>query len=272
MQLKLMGVEEAFNVPAITHAGTAYTFSKAPGGTGVMVSALESATVDIAFALTESVIAAIEKGSPVRILCAYVTSPLTWAHCVSPGRSDDLSGAVFGVSRLGSGSHTMASVLWKERGYVGTPRFEVCGNFAGLREALEEGRIDVFLWEKFTTEPFVGDGLAIVGGTPTPWGCFCAVVNPEVDGFRLARAREVAGEVLERCREFQESSSEENIGRIVKMSGMTEAKAREWHVDVRYAPSGDFVDMKELVLARDTVLGAGVIERIGFASPSDYCV
>lgn len=269
-----MGVSEAFNVPAIANAGASYTFQLAPGGTGVMLAALEDKSVDIAFALTESVVAAIEKGSPVRILCPYVTSPLLWAHCVRPGYGADLSRAVWGVSRLGSGSHTMACVLWKERGYSGAPRFEVCGDFGGLRAALADGRIDAFLWERYTTAPFVGEELAIVGGTPTPWGCFSAVVNPEEFDARFDAdcARGVMGDVLLRCRDFQDSQSRETIASIERLSGMNERDACAWHAGVRYAGSGQSVSLEELELARDTVLNAGVIDRVTFADPAGYCV
>lgn len=269
-KLKFMGVPESFNIPVI--ATPSIQFITAPGGTGAMIAALIDRTADVSLALTESVVAAIEKGSPVRILAPFVTSPLTWAICVRPGQpaSRDMSGAVWGVSRLGSGSHTMASVLCKQRGYP-APKFEVCGDFAKLRAGLVAGTIDAFLWEMFTTSPFAAAGeLDIVGGVPTPWGCFCAVVEPGATD--VARARLEMDVVLTRCQRFQENTDETSVASVVEMSGMTNTDAENWHAGVRYAKPGAVMADAELTLARDTVLAASVISKVSFTSVRDYCV
>lgn len=67
-KLRFMGVEEAFNIPL--QETPEVDFVPAPGGTGAMLAALgsEEPTADVSLALTESVVAAIEKGSPLRIL------------------------------------------------------------------------------------------------------------------------------------------------------------------------------------------------------------
>lgn len=237
-----------------------------------MVQALLDGTADVALALTESVVAAIEKGSPVRILAPFVTSPLTWAICVRHGQrpDQDLSGAVWGVSRLGSGSHTMASVLCKERGYP-APRFEVCGDFDGLQAALAAGTIGAFLWETFTTSPFAAAGkLDIVGGVPTPWGCFCAVVNPTV--VDVTRARTDMDVVLEACQCFEADVDKSAASKVIDLSGMTEENAKKWHAGVKYAKPGTILSDAELALARDTIKEAGVISDVSFSCVRDYCV
>lgn len=67
-KLRFMGVEEAFNIPL--KETPSVEFVAAPGGTGAMLKALRSdpPEADVALALTESVVAAIEKGSRLRIL------------------------------------------------------------------------------------------------------------------------------------------------------------------------------------------------------------
>jgi hypothetical protein len=269
-KLRILGVPESFNIPVM--ATPSIEFLTAPGGTGAMLAALVDRTADISLALTESVIAAIEKGSPVRILTPFVTSPLTWAICVRRGQpaDHDLSAAIWGVSRLGSGSHTMASVLCKKRGYP-LPKFKVCGDFAGLRAALSDGTINAFLWEMFTTSPFAAAGeLDIVGGVPTPWGCFCAVVDPS--SVDVARAREAMNEVLASCLRFEDDGDGTAATSVVEMSGMTLSDAKKWHAGVRYAKPGSSIGEAELTIARDMVFEAGVIDTISWDSVGDYCV
>jgi ABC-type nitrate/sulfonate/bicarbonate transport system substrate-binding protein len=275
-KLRVMGVEEAFNIPVAASPDVA--FLAAPGGTGAMLDALAAGAADVALALTESVVAAVEAGSPLRILAPFVASPLTWAICVrpppaGPGAAADPSdapGAVWGVSRRGSGSHTMACVLARRRGHP-PPAFVVCGDFAGLRAALADRRIDAFLWEAFTTSPFAAAGdLRVAGGLPTPWGCFCAVVDPaavDVDG-----ARAVMDRLLDACAAFERDADGSAVARIVGMSGMTAADAKRWHAAVRYARPGETIGDEQLALARDTVLGAGVIGKVVFDSVREYCV
>jgi hypothetical protein len=63
-----MGVPEAFNLPVMKSRSV--EFVSAPGGTGAMLTALQQdpQLADVGLALTECVVAAIENGSPVRIL------------------------------------------------------------------------------------------------------------------------------------------------------------------------------------------------------------
>jgi hypothetical protein len=67
-RLRVMGVPEAFNIPVMKSGSV--DFVSAPGGTGAMLAALQQhpQLADVSLALTECVVAAIENGSPVRIL------------------------------------------------------------------------------------------------------------------------------------------------------------------------------------------------------------
>ena len=66
---------------------------------------------------------------------------------------------MIGISRLGSGSHTMGFYLAQ---LIGIPydnlSFIVANNFAGLREGIRTGVFDIFLWERFTTKPYFDSG------------------------------------------------------------------------------------------------------------------
>lgn len=194
------------------------------------------------------------------------------AICVRPRESTNLSAATWGISREGSGSHTMAFVLAKERDW-GALVFHICDDFRTLRASLADGTIDAFLWEHFTASPYAASGdLDIVGGIPTPWGCFCAVVDPT--RVNIAKARTALGAVVENSVEFQSDDSGVAVDKIVDMTGMTRENASSWHKDVRYgcrsSSPGDFEG--DLLKAQQTILEAGVIFRVNAKDVKDYCV
>ena len=59
--------------------------------------------------------------------------------------------------------------------------FEVIGDLEGALENLPQGNGDYFLWEKFTTKPYVDEGpFRHIGDCPTPWPCFVIAVRNEV--------------------------------------------------------------------------------------------
>ena len=106
-------------------------------------------------------------------------TPLCWA-VVSGAASaitsvDGLKGKTFAISRLGSGSHLMACVLAVQRGWNPAKdlKFVVAGDFKSLRDAVNSGLADAFMWETFTTKPYWDSGeLRRVGDITTPWPCF----------------------------------------------------------------------------------------------------
>ena len=133
-----------------------------------MVKSLESSppSIDIAIGLTDGWIAALANGSTAyHLVGEYVETPLRWA--ISTGaKRDELQTAAdlqknknLGVSRIGSGSYVMGWVLADQEGWgadnaEGKSHFEfvVCDTFKRLREAVNEGRADAFMWEYFTTK------------------------------------------------------------------------------------------------------------------------
>ncbi|GGH03448.1 ABC transporter substrate-binding protein [Polaribacter pacificus] len=192
--LKIGGVPEHFNYPwYITLKNKAYTpfdinirWTDFPGGTGDMCKALRSGDVDIAIILTEGIIKDISEGNPSKIVQTYVKSPLIWGVHVagdSPYTSiDDLKDKVVAISRYGSGSHLMAIVNAYNQGWdLSTLHFKVVGTLEGGIEALKNGEADYFMWEHFTTKPWVDNStFKRVGDCPTPWPCFVIAVRDEV--------------------------------------------------------------------------------------------
>jgi len=191
-QLKIGGVPEHFNLPwhlaleegLFQKAGVSVAWIEFPEGTGAMNKALRAQEIDLAVILTGGVIKDIANGNPSKILQLYVSSPLLWGVHVShesPFKAiDELQFAKAAISRYGSGSHVMAHVQAKQRGWdTSKLDFEVVNTLENAVEALTNGEADYFMWEHFTTKPIVDAGVfRRLGDFPTPWSCFVIAGNP----------------------------------------------------------------------------------------------
>lgn len=192
--LKIGGVPEHFNLPwrlateenLFEQCGIELHWSDMTGGTGQMIKGLQMGSIDIAVLLTEGITKAILDGLPARILNVYVNSPLRWGVHV-PANSNyqsitELENKTFAISRFGSGSHLMALVHANQVGWNGSNlKFNVVGDIYGGLWALENNEADGFLWEKFTTHPFVEQGKCrCIGEVVTPWPCFVIAVRDEI--------------------------------------------------------------------------------------------
>ena len=192
---RIGGVPEHFNLPwYLTLRNKEYhqedinlRWTDYHGGTGQMCKALRDKEIDMAVILTEGIIRDIIKGNACKIVQVFVKSPLLWGVHVAKNSKyheiSDLKGSAAAISRYGSGSHLMAYVnaenqLWDIEKDL---NFEVINNLDGAIEKLPLGIGDYFMWEKFTTKPYVDDGpFRLVGECPTPWPCFVIAVRNEV--------------------------------------------------------------------------------------------
>ncbi len=157
------------------------------GGTGQMCEALRAGEIDMAVILTEGIIRDIINGNNCKIVQVFVKSPLVWGIHVAENSGyttvDELKGTHAAISRYGSGSHLMAYINAENEGWniEEDLKFEVIQNLNGALKGLPSGKGDYFMWEKFTTKPYVDNGiLRLVGECPTPWPCFVIAVRNEV--------------------------------------------------------------------------------------------
>ncbi|APZ46882.1 ABC transporter substrate-binding protein [Polaribacter reichenbachii] len=192
--LKVGGVPEHFNYPwYITLKNKEYNkhninlrWQDFYGGTGQMCKALRDGSVDIAIVLTEGIIKDIAAGNPSKIVQTFVKTPLVWGIHVGANSSfkkiEDLEHATIAISRFGSGSHLMAIVNAYNQGWdVSKLKFKVIKNLDGGIEALTNGEADYFMWEHFTTKPYVDNGtFRRIDDCPTPWPCFVIAVRNEI--------------------------------------------------------------------------------------------
>lgn len=186
-KINIGGVPEHFNYPwhfgieneLFKSKGIDLNWKDYPGGTGDMCKDLRSNQLDIAIVLTEGIIKDIIIGNPSKIIQTYVESPLLWGVHVSYNSNfkyiKDLKGKTAAISRMDSGSHLMTYVnainnKWDIKSDI---KFQTVNDIHGGVSALSNGTADYFLWEKFTTKPYVDKKtFRSLGDCATPWPCF----------------------------------------------------------------------------------------------------
>jgi len=193
-RFKIGGVPEHFNLPwrnaiedgKFQEIGAELHWSDMTGGTGQMIKGLQAGTIDIAVLLTEGITRAILKGLDVKIVNVYVKSPLCWGiHVPVDGTITDvqqLEGKTFAISREASGSHLMTYVKARAENWdLSSLKFNVVGDVYGGIWALNHGEAQGFLWEKYTTSPFVEQGKCrLLDEIRTPWPCFVIAVKSDI--------------------------------------------------------------------------------------------
>lgn len=225
-----------------------------PGGTGAMCKALRDNELDVAIALTEGMISDIMNGNPSRVVQFYVNSPLTWGIYVK-GNShlnavSEIAGKKYAISRYKSGSHLMAYVNANNHHLpIQDNDFVLVGNLDGAREALKNGSAEIFMWEKFTTKPYVDSGeFKQIGECRTPWPCFVIAVRNEFIEKHEKALQELLAVINLSCMVLKNNSAAPSL--IAKRYGIKEEDAMLWFRDLEYAchPEMDEMDMHKILL------------------------
>lgn len=185
-----------------------------------MIKKLLDGSVDVAAALTEGLVASIANGeNGFKIFGTFVESPLCWAISAGVNNEkvtnvDSLRNGRIGISRFGSGSHIMPFVLADQRGWLNDKveqgngaspdapsqasspfTFEVLKDFKGLRDGVNSGKADAFLWEKFMTKPYHDNKEVQYIDEITPaWPAFLFAARRGVDAAALKEFLEATRE------------------------------------------------------------------------------
>lgn len=247
MKIRVGGVPEHFNLAwhlaienkLFEQKGIEIEWVDVPGGTGAMCKALRENELDLAIALTEGVISDITHGNPSKIVQFYVNSPLRWGifvHAKSSINSiKEMQGHKYAISRYKSGSHLMAYVNANNNGLtINDTDFVVVGNLDGARAALAEDTAQLFMWEKFTTKPYVDNGeFKMIGECSTPWPCFVVAAT---DAF-IATQQKALDEILSiinlSCLTLKNNSKAPEL--ISKRYGIKVEDAMQWFKELEYA-------------------------------------
>ena len=255
--LRVGFVPEHFSTPlhfAKTRFDAQIDLQPFPAGTGALISALQSKSIDVAIGLTEGFVNGLARakssGSDAgfNLVGTYVESPLRWAVSTGADRGDiatesdpgewvkGLKGKKLGVSRVGSGSYVMGFVMADKLGWLEESKtpFEVVAleNFEGLRNGVKDGKADFFMWEHFTSKKYFDEGsIRKIGEIMTPWASWMVVARPEIEDERLEGLFE---KVDQGVKYFQENTGEA-VEYISSELDYSKEDAEEWLKTVQFA-------------------------------------
>jgi len=241
INLRVGGVPEHFNLPwhlcleegLFEKAGINVQWTDFPGGTGAMTRELRHDGLDVALVLTEGIVADISLGNRSKIVSFYTSTPLQWGvHTTAYNKFEvvkDVDPMIFSISRWGSGSHLMAYVYARKRGLnpMRDIAFKIVGDLTGARESLADKTSNLFLWEKFTTKPYVDSGeLKILDIIPTPWPCFAIAAREDILSKESKAVNDLVHIVLNRAKKFKQDP--ESIKLVARRYGQKSTDVKEW--------------------------------------------
>ncbi len=246
IELRVGGVPEHFNLPwhlgvesgRFRDTGANVSFHDYLGGTGELVAALESGTLDIATLLFEGAVAKILEGCRFRIVKVFVDTPLIWGiHVSAAGPISDIGQVAephYAISRPGSGSHLIAIVDANERGWTTGPgSFTVVNSLDGARRHLAENPRDLFLWEKYMTQPLCESGeFRRIGETIVPWPAIVVAARNGVLGQCRSTIRRVLEVNNQVCRELASDPAAAQV--VATRYNLDWDDARSWLEQTRW--------------------------------------
>ena len=273
INVRVGGVPEHFNLAwhlaiengAFAKNAIAIDWVNVPGGTGAMCKLLRAGELDLAIALTEGMVKDIMAGNPSRIIQFYVNSPLRWGIFVNAKSTiktiDEMAGKRYAISRYGSGSHLMAYVNASNHNLKLDPQdFVLVNDLNGARKSLANNEAELFLWEKYTTKPFVDNGeFRMIGECNTPWPCFVIAASERFIQTHEHTLKQILQTVNTSCIALKQNVNAPEL--IVARYDIKTEDATNWFKELEYAnqPEMEEADLR-LVLWR--LKKFGIIDRI----------
>lgn len=271
--LRITGVPEHFNFPwkkvvasqPFKKDGITLQWTDESRGSGQMNKDLREDKTDLAIVLTESFLKDFEAGNPSKMIGFHVISPLNWGihvHGNSTVNSlEEISNPTFLISRLGSGSQLMSYVLAKREGWNAEKlEFKIVNNLPGALALMTPEKPEMFLWEKYTTKPWVdSEQMKRIGEVPSPWPCFAMIATN--------KALEVFGEVIFQLRNlvYQESkklqTSATAIEEISKNYELNASDVKNWFSQTIWEVDAN-LSKSQLVTSMATMKELGLISEV----------
>ncbi|MBX7093113.1 MAG: ABC transporter substrate-binding protein [Flavobacteriales bacterium] len=244
--IRICGVNEHFNFPwryaiekgLFQQAGIDLVWTESKGGTGEMTRLLANNGTDLAVLLTEGMFVEAIRNRTAKIIQLHVTSPLHWGAHVKKNSAihstNDLKQKRFAISRYGSGSHLMALVHAKNMGWEKSDvSFVVVNSLEGGLQSLANGESDVFLWEKYTTAPFLEEfGLRYVGDVVTPWPSFLLAGSNEFCAEDQEAVKTIARIIASANAELKKNP--ETVKWISQRQHLNEKQVSQWFSEMTW--------------------------------------
>ncbi len=250
-KIRIGGVPEHFNLPIhlanengdFHKEGITIEWTDFGGGTGEMIQALRNNEVDLCIILTEGVILDIINGNPSKIISEYITTPLCWGihtNINNPlNEYSQIYNKQYAISRNGSGSHLMAIIDANGKGVaLQENQFEIVKNLDGALKSLESLNTDVFYWEKFTTKPYVDQGLLKrIGEFPTPWSSFVVAATDHILDKQADIVDKILDIIQESCANFM-ANDKAVIPMVAERYQLKPEDAENWFHRTEWATHG----------------------------------
>ncbi len=267
---KIGGVPEHFNFPwklaqdfkffEKDNLKIQWTFY--PSGTGAMVNALKNKELDIAILLTEGAVASIINGLEAKIIKQFISSPLIWG--VHTGFNSNISqvkeNLKYSISRFNSGSHLMAIIDAKIRNFnINEHQWVISNDLNGSIHDLNTHASDLFLWEKYTTKPYVNKGLLRkISEFVTPWSCFQIVASNQLLNEFPDEIRKIMSIINFTSKQFM--TSDNSIDMLIENYELTPEDAHSWFYSTEW--NTDFnISEKMLENVMNTLLQIQIIQK-----------
>lgn len=136
----------------------------------------------------------------------------------------------------------------------------VLDNFENLRNAVNSGDADFFMWEHFTSKKFYDSGeIRRVGEIYTPWSSWKIVASTKLTESGLdGRVQDLFGKLDQGIAHFNENQ-DEAVAYISTRLGYTEPDAREWLKTVRFPTETEGVKSEVVQNCVSILRKAGVL-------------
>lgn len=181
----------------------------------------------------------------------------------------DLKNGKIGVSRIGSGSYVMGFVLADEQGWLSSSTsksgpFEVVPlqTFEKLRNGVNDGAADFFMWEHFTSKRYYDNGeIKRVGEIYTPWSSWKIVASTNLPSGDT-RLEELFEKLNEGVAYFR-AHHEEAVEYISTQLDYSKEDARDWLKTVEFATNVKGVNLTVIQKTIEVLKKAGVLNDQG---------
>lgn len=240
-----------------------------PSGSGHMITSLKKNEIDIVVGLTEAFVRGICNGDEnYNIVGEYVISPLRWAVSTGINRNDlnnieDLKkfgNNKIGVSRIGSGSYVMSFIMGLQENFPHSFEYIVKHNFSNLRESVNNGESDAFMWEYYTSKKYWTSGeIKELGSVYTPWSPFVICTSNQINN-EIVKSFQLA--TLEGIKEFEKDENR-SIDYILKeLDYNSREDVEAWLSQVKFSHNVTSINWdKDIIAASELLQSAGVINE-----------
>jgi len=280
-------VREHFASPLLQFAdkdqGKTFDLIECPSGTGQVITRFNNGEIDIAIALTDPLLAGIAKGiTSYKLVGSYVTTPLRWAVITGSNTRyssiGDLRNTTLGISRQGSGSQTMATVMALQQGWVDREtntvedlKFQINNDIIGLNRSVNDGSTSAFLWEWFTTKPWADSGeVKFIGSVPTPWPSWMIAAHTSPARSPPEAVKAFLAGLTDHVRTFSANETAVNVAFIKDRFGYKEDDIREWLTTVGFTHDTSEVEESTIVKTLGVLRQANIVPVSTSLRASDY--